>query len=128
MCMMGLKCVISNSSPPRATASAMVLFAMRSENAALSGTTGGPHTTSTQARSGAGAGAGSGAVAGAVVGTSNGGGAAICGVTKGGPEMRDSGVRYAADKAGHQVGSSTSSQLKICSKSGATKRMGGDSI
>jgi hypothetical protein len=52
----------------------------------------------------------------------------ICGITKGDPPTRGGGVRYAAGKDGHQVGSLTSSRSKICSKSGAAMRMGEDSI
>jgi hypothetical protein len=72
----GLKRVIRGSSPPRVVASVTVLCVMRSENAAISGATNGPCTTSTRACVGAGTGAG------AVVGTVEAGAAAICGIAE----------------------------------------------
>jgi diacylglycerol kinase len=68
----------------RAMTLVTVLFVMRSENTAISGTIDGPHTTSTQAHAGAGADDDAGATAGTV----EAGAAAICGIAEGGPDMR----------------------------------------
>jgi hypothetical protein len=123
MCMVGFKGVIRGSSPPRAMASVTVMFAMYSENATISGTTSGPHTTSTRACAGTCEGP-----AGAAVGTVESGDAAIRGVAESGSATRCGGVRYAPGKGGHQVGSWTPNLSKICSKYATAKRTGGDSM
>jgi hypothetical protein len=70
-----------NRSPPRAMTSVTVMFTMRSENAVISGTTGGPRTTSTWARAGEG-------TTGYAVGTVEVGASVIHGVDEGGPVIR----------------------------------------
>jgi hypothetical protein len=124
MRMVGLMRGIKASSPRRTMASVTLQLDISSANTAISGTTGGPHTVSTRARAGAGAGAdvAAGVAAGAGATREAGGAAAPRADAACDAPIREGGARYAACRDGHQVGSSTLSRSKICSKSGAPIR------
>jgi hypothetical protein len=130
MYMVGLMRGIKVSPPPRMMASVTLQLDIRPANTAISGTTGGPRTVSTRAWVIAGVGAyvAVGVAAGAGAIRTAGGAVAPRAYAACDAPTREGGARHAVGRDGQQVGLSTSSRSKICSKSGAPIRTGDDSI